>query len=362
MLDDVHWAAPPTLLLLRHVIRSAPIGRVMILATYRQSEVGTEHPLAEMLADLRISAPGPVLERFALDGLDASAVASFVRAASGHDLGDAGHAFVDRVHRETGGNPFFVGEIVHNVMEARADAPESPEGEAATQLWPAYVRIPAAARDVVLRRVARLSEDTQHVLTLAAVAGMQFDVDVLEQLVDIDLRCPHVRTGGSHPGATHRRSRPRPLLLRARDRARRARTTAWARAGARRIHGRVADAIERVHAADVDAYVAELAFHCAEADSDRAVGYAIAAAADALDRLAFEDAIAICTRGVTVVEARRAVERAGRGEPGVRPVAHPGPRRAPGRAPRRARARCCGRSRWRAPWATCPARPRPSSP
>ena len=184
--------------------------------------------------------------------------------------------------------------------------PGSTEGDAATQLWPADVRIPSAARDVVLRRVARLSEDAQHVLTLAAVAGMQFDVDVLEQLVDIDLdalmgaleeataarlidEAGPDRCSFAHAIVARRAVRPsRHEPARSAPRARRRRDRA---ASTRRTS---------------TAYVAELAFHCAEADSDRAVGYAIAAAADALDRLAFEDAIAICARGVTAVEARRA--------------------------------------------------------
>ena len=187
VLDDLHWAAQPTVLLLRHVMRSERAGRFLLLATYRQSELDRAHPLAEMLADAYVSAPVPQMERLELRGLDAPAVASFVEAAAGYDLGEAGQRFAERVFLETAGNPFFVNEIVRSLREA-GDFDPSPMGDGAEgNLWPDDMSIPSAAREVVLRRVARLADDAQHVLTLAAVVGAEFEVEVLELLADLEV-------------------------------------------------------------------------------------------------------------------------------------------------------------------------------
>ena len=53
VLDDLHWADKATLLLLRHVMRSARAASLAIIATYRESELGRSHPLADMLTTLR---------------------------------------------------------------------------------------------------------------------------------------------------------------------------------------------------------------------------------------------------------------------------------------------------------------------
>src|SRR5205823_1470962 len=52
MLDDIQWAAKPTLLLLRHVVRAGG-GRVLVLCTYRDTELTHDHPLVDAVADLR---------------------------------------------------------------------------------------------------------------------------------------------------------------------------------------------------------------------------------------------------------------------------------------------------------------------
>src|SRR5262245_50732790 len=68
ILDDLHWADKPTLLMLRHVVRSSDPARLCVVGTYRESELARTHPLAEMLVDLRRE---PMVTRISLRGLDA---------------------------------------------------------------------------------------------------------------------------------------------------------------------------------------------------------------------------------------------------------------------------------------------------
>src|SRR5207249_9828102 len=75
ILDDVHWAAKPTLLLLRHVLRSAEPLRLLVVLTYRDTDIGRGDPLTEFLADLRREGTS---ERVPLTGLDRSGVGAFI--------------------------------------------------------------------------------------------------------------------------------------------------------------------------------------------------------------------------------------------------------------------------------------------
>src|SRR5207253_8555394 len=80
--DDLHWADKPTLLLLRHVVRSALMASFAIVATYRESELDRTHPLAEMLVALRREAR---VTRLVLRGLDVAHVTTLVDSIVGPD-------------------------------------------------------------------------------------------------------------------------------------------------------------------------------------------------------------------------------------------------------------------------------------
>jgi predicted ATPase len=82
ILDDLHWAGRPSLLLLRHIMRGAGHARLMFLGTYRETDLARTHPLAEMLADLRREQG---YKRIALRGLDESGVDALVGAWAGHE-------------------------------------------------------------------------------------------------------------------------------------------------------------------------------------------------------------------------------------------------------------------------------------
>ncbi len=95
VLDDLQWAAKPTLLLLRHVVRSPDLKRALVLGIYRDTELGHDHPLFEVLAALRCQTG---VERFSLVGLDSSRVAAFMEQAAGHALDDEDLALARAIH------------------------------------------------------------------------------------------------------------------------------------------------------------------------------------------------------------------------------------------------------------------------
>jgi len=161
VLDDLHWADGPTLLLLRHLVRATEGVPLLILGTYRETEVDEAHPLGQALAELRRAR---ALETVALRGLGQQDVAELISSQAGRAApATVARSIVDR----TRGNPFFVEELLRDV---------GAEGDFADAL----TRIPESVKDLLLRRLRRLDDDAKRLLTYAAVSGREFDLDVLE--------------------------------------------------------------------------------------------------------------------------------------------------------------------------------------
>ena len=290
VLDDLHWAAEPTLLLLRHVASSERRARLLILATYRPSDLAPAHPLVRLLADVRTASEPDSVMHLELAGLDEAAVATCVRQVSREAFDQPPPSFVHALHAHTGGNPFFVNEVLRSLAEADA-----------LDLHDPAVRIPPAAREVVMRRVARLSDPAQHALTVAAVIGDEFEVSVLDAAVDRD-------ESDELLDALEEASRARLVAESGPERfsfahalVRAALYDALTESRQARLHRRVGAAIEQVYADRLDAHLSELAYHYATAAPQQAIQYAIAAADAALRSLAFEDAITVCERAFGAV-------------------------------------------------------------
>ncbi|MDX6580962.1 MAG: hypothetical protein QOI10_146 [Solirubrobacterales bacterium] len=180
VLDDLHWADPETLALLKHVAGATCDSALMILGLYRESDLERGHPLADVVADLqRLDG----VERCRLRGLDTDEVAEVVSAVAGLEMDAAGRRLASEVAQETEGNPFFVAELLRHLSESGAIA-TGPDGRRELTAPITDLGLPSSVRDVVSRRVARLGDALEHTLTVAAVIGRTFDVELLELLVD----------------------------------------------------------------------------------------------------------------------------------------------------------------------------------
>src|SRR6185312_12205497 len=114
ILDDLQWADRETLQLLRHLFSLDEQMRVLVLATYRDTEVGADHPLADLLAWLHREPRAKILP---LAGLGESDIVDLVAHRAGHELEADGMALASALWEETGGNPFFAGEILRHLSE-----------------------------------------------------------------------------------------------------------------------------------------------------------------------------------------------------------------------------------------------------
>ncbi len=310
VLDDLHWAAKPTLLLLRHLTHTDSASPLLLIGTYRETDLSRTHPLAEMLADLR---RGIDAERIALHGLDMEEVEEFVEAAAGHELDEEGGRLARLLHNETEGNPFFMGQVLRHLVESGTIVER--DGHWVPGAHPDEIGIPEGVREVVGRRLARLHPSTNEVLAAAAVIGRDFDRDLLTSVVDVDTEAvldaleeseeAHLITAGDGRGGryTFVHALVRSTLYEEIPTTRRL-----------RLHRRIGEALE----ADVDRHLDELAYHFAESAAlsgiARAVDYGRRAAARAVGRLAYEEASVDYERALATLDPASADDREPRAE------------------------------------------------
>jgi DNA-binding SARP family transcriptional activator len=180
VLDDLQWADQGSLQLLRHLATSDRPMRLVVLATFRDSELAASDPLVEMLAALRRSEG---VERIELPGFDPAGVVSFVEAVSGQAMDDRGVALAHAIHAETDGNPFFVGEVLRHLFEIGSVYRDS-DGRWAAQGDVEVTSLPAGVREVIDARVVRLGRASAGNLAMAAVIGRDFELDLLLAAVE----------------------------------------------------------------------------------------------------------------------------------------------------------------------------------
>ena len=278
-LEDLHAADTPSLLLLEFVARTLGGSRILIVGTYRDVEVGRDHPLAATLPELAREA---VTRRISLTGLRPQDVERFIVESAG--VRPSGR-LVDVVYRETEGNPLFVGEIVRLLVS---------EGRLTGDPEAAIKPVPQGIRDVIARRVGHISERCNHVLGIASVLGREFTLDVLgelseralDELLDILDEASTARlvsdTPGMLGGMRFSHSLIRDTMYEDMSASRRV-----------RLHRRAAELLERIKKGNPE-HLAEIAHHFFAAapmgETTKAVHYAKSAAEHAMRRLAFEEA------------------------------------------------------------------------
>ena len=163
VLDDLHWADRPTLRLLTHLSREIGNSRLLVLGTYRDTDLDRAHPLSEALGEMNRE---QLFSRVLLRGLDAAETAHYVRQVANVE---PAAALVRRIHLETEGNPFFLSEVVNLMAEDGAFDSGSV----------ADIVIPEGVREALGRRLDRLTPEANALLSIAAVIGREFSHELL---------------------------------------------------------------------------------------------------------------------------------------------------------------------------------------
>ena len=292
VLDDLHWADKASLQLLRHVASSPQLPKVMVLGTYRDSELSAGDPLSDALASITRETP---TERFDLVGLEDIEIIAMMERVAGHDLDQDGVDLAHAVERETEGNPFFTTELLRHLAETGLIYQDDVgRWTASDDLY--EKGLPQSVRQVVGQRVDRLGEDVRKVLSQAAVIGRDFDISVLSAVtgVDEDVVLDIVDQGVQAglltevEGVAERLSFTHALtqhtLYEDMGSARRA-----------RAHRKIADVLEQLYGSAPESRAAELAHHflaaTKSADAAKAVTYCKMAGVQALAQVAPADAV-----------------------------------------------------------------------
>jgi len=160
IVDDLQWADTGSIAMLRHVARFAPRHRLLILAAYRDVEVEPGHPLGGVLGALPRETR---YEHLPLKGLDGADVKDLLETIADQTVPDAMAASLSA---ETGGNPFFIRELLLHLIEEKKIFQR--EGQSVSRLTMAEIGIPEGVRQVIRRRLGRLSADAQNLLMVAA--------------------------------------------------------------------------------------------------------------------------------------------------------------------------------------------------
>jgi tetratricopeptide (TPR) repeat protein len=307
IVDDAHWADGATAALLRHLLRTAPARRLLVVATVTVDELGEATPLRDTLSDL--SSAG-LVDRLDVGGLDVAGVRRLVESRAGHEL-DAGlGGLVDELHRVTEGNPFFVIQLLRHLLDTGRLQVEDGRWRWTGDhpiLGPAP-GLPLEVREVVGRRLGRLGVEDRALLRAAAVLGMAFDLERAGAIAGLDAanaaasveQAVALRVVAEVPGASDRYRFAHAMF-------REAVYDTMSATRRQRLHQRAAAGLQAAAAGDgVDA--AEIANHLLAASA--AVGPAelcdavLAAGRQAFERTDYESAAALCTRALAVLGGR----------------------------------------------------------
>ncbi|MGI8810053.1 MAG: BTAD domain-containing putative transcriptional regulator [Acidimicrobiales bacterium] len=302
VLDDLHWADPPSMELLTILGSRLEGAGLLLVGTYRDVEIDVDHPLVAAMASL---ARQTVVERIELSGISPEEAGLLIANA----IGSEPSADLTRaMHARTDGNPFYMVELLR-LLESEGPVSER-DHEAALRS-----AVPVGVRDVISQRFAQLTPTARTVLTVAAVAGREFDQQLLDAASDV---------GEEDALASVELALSRGILAESPDVVGRyrfshalIRETIYgdiSRLRRARLHARVGEALERLAAGDGGAEVAELAHHfwnaVPVAGAGKAFRYAMAAADAASGQLAYERAHEHLQRALGLVPSLPVPERA----------------------------------------------------
>jgi DNA-binding CsgD family transcriptional regulator/tetratricopeptide (TPR) repeat protein len=291
VLEDGHWADIPTLVLLRHLARASSEARVLVLVTFRDTEADIPAELADALADLRRSDD---VVRLHLDGLTEDDVGEFVRRAGGGEIDPAEPGLSRALRDLTEGNAFLLCELWRALVETDAFAMQDGTLRLTAPLR--EIATPQSVREVVSQRLSRLDPASRDLLELAAVAGPEFELDVLRRAAPVELERIDALEPAMRSGMIEELPFPALAYRFTHELVRRAlydRLSVLRRA---ELHLRIAEALENVDRPRQGRLLAGLAHHFAAAapigGAAQAVQYNLLAAKAASAALAYDETTA----------------------------------------------------------------------
>ena len=281
VLDDLHAADTPSLLLLQFLAGQLGDAHLMLVGLYRDDDPSDRDALNACVASL---VREQTTRRMRLTGLTAADTAAMIAAITGHHVADS---VARTIHSETEGNPLFIAEIVR-LLETGGRLEHPPDEPRRGR------QLPDTVREVIAQRLRRLTPNCLRLLDAASTLGREFGINELAAVTEID---EETVLESIDEAITARVLAEAPTVGRLRFSHALVRDTLYEglTAGRRRAaHLSAAESLERLYASNPEPHLAELAHHFFEAlpsgNAARAVDYARRAGDHAVALLAYEEA------------------------------------------------------------------------
>ncbi len=298
LLEDLH-GAEVSILALQYIVRRLGLAPILIVGTYRPSDVDRRHPLMRLIESFRgdrhfaainVTELSPPEHRQMLEALfGTSALAP---------------SMLETLYSSTEGNPFFTKELVRSLMDSGGVVADE-EGRLSLlgDLGVASDALPATIQQVVERQLTRLPEELAEVLSVAAILGRSFEFRGLEAVVEGRINVEDAVERLVRLGFLEEREVRGDRLAFASRVVREVTYAGLSRRRRRTIHRKFATYLEQRYAGRLDRVYMQLLHHFSNGDvADKTVEYGFTAAVKALDAFAAEDAIAAVKTSLEFLE------------------------------------------------------------
>jgi tetratricopeptide (TPR) repeat protein len=301
VLDDLQWTDQTSLLLLHYLARGIYKTPLLLLGAYRDTDVDEKHPLSPVLTELNRER---LLQSVPLKRMSFNDVSEMIRQILEQD--NVSKEFCELIYKKTGGNPFFVEEVIKSLKEEGIIFREENQWKIKEV---SRIEFPKTVKGVIKARISRLDDDCQNILTLASFVGNDFTfealcgitgieedklLELMEKLLKTGLVKEQVIRGEDvycfadvivrdvvHEEVSHLRHK--------------------------KLHDSVGNALERVYAQNVNRHFGELAYHFLEAGNrDKALDYFFKAGEEAQKVYAHNEGFSYLQRALELLEEKAA--------------------------------------------------------
>ena len=314
VLDDLQWTDQSSLLLLHYLARGVQKEPMLLLGTYRHTDIDDKHPLSSVLTELNRER---LLQPIRLRRMSLNDTSEMIKQMLEQD--DLPKGFCELLYEKTGGNPFFIEEMVKSLQEEEVIYREENRWKIKDA---SRIEFPETVKRVIKTRIGRLDEPSQHVLTMASFLGKDFIFEALrgvmgfeeDKLIESTERI--LKTG----------------LIKERI-VRGEEAYSFADAIVRdvvheeisllrhkKLHGVIGHGLEKVYSDRIDEHLGELAYHFLEGGyKDKALEYFLKAGEKAEQVFAHEQAYSYLQHAIEILEGKensleekaRVIERLG---------------------------------------------------
>jgi len=300
ILDDLQWTDQSSLLLMHYLARGVYRESLLVLGAYRDAYVDKKHPLSPVLMELKRER---LLQSVRLKRLSFDDVSEMIRRILEQD--DVPREFCELVYEKTRGNPFFVEEVIESLKEEEIIYREGKKWRIKEV---SRIEFPKTVKSVITKRISRLDDECQNVLTMASFVGKDFTFEALRVATEVEEdRLLEIMEKMFRTGLVRQR------VIRGEDLCSFAdiivRDVAYEEVSPlkrKKFHGVVGSALEKVYAEKIDEHLGQLAYHFLEGgDKDKSLDYFLKAAEKAMKIYANSEASSYFESALKLLEEKK---------------------------------------------------------